>query len=102
MLDDELVELFRAYARRIVCETPPGIEMSFREELKRRNVVKVAIACAISGAPGGVLPVLVLLLAMGFVVALILSWDYELTPQGVKRIEAFPRDGRITHERAPR
>jgi len=71
---------------------------SIWEELKRRNVVKVAVAYAIVGwllievastllptfdAPAWVQRVIVLLVGMGFVLALVLSWAYELTAQGV-------------------
>lgn len=69
-------------------------------ELKRRNVFRVAVAYAIVAwlimqaaaillpafeAPAWVMRVVVLLLVIGFFVALILSWAYELTPEGVKR-----------------
>jgi len=69
-------------------------------ELKRRNVVKVAVAYAIVGwllievastllpafeAPDWVLRVIILLIGMGFVLALVLSWAYELTPEGMKK-----------------
>ena len=63
--------------------------MSFFGELRRRNVVKVAVAYAIVGwllievssvllpafeAPDWVLRVIVLLIVIGFVLALVLSW----------------------------
>ena len=68
-------------------------------ELKRRNVVKVAVAYAIVAwvllqvadtllpafkAPDSVMPVFALLLGTGFIVALFLAWAFELTPEGVK------------------
>ena len=74
-------------------------------ELKRRNVVKVAVAYAIVGwllievssvllpafeAPEWVLRVVILLVGLGFVLALILSWAYELTAQGVVRTDDVP------------
>jgi TolB-like protein len=77
--------------------------MAFWGELKRRNVVRVAAVYAIVAwllvqvadtllpafeAPDWVLPVFILLLAMGFVVALVLSWAYEVTPEGVKKTAA--------------
>ncbi|MEQ8954916.1 MAG: hypothetical protein RL120_12355, partial [Gammaproteobacteria bacterium] len=76
--------------------------MSIWEELKRRNVVRVGIAYlalawllievattvlplfAISDA---VLQGLIITLGVGFVIAIVLAWIYELTPQGVKRTE---------------
>ena len=75
------------------------------EELKRRNVVKVAVAYAIVGwllievssvllpafdAPDWILRVVILLIGVGFVLALILSWAFELTPQGVVRADEVP------------
>lgn len=73
---------------------------SLLAELRRRNVFKVAVAYAIVGwlvvqaaaillptfeAPSWVMRVIVLLLAIGFVIALTLAWAYELTPGGTKR-----------------
>ena len=74
--------------------------MSFFGELRRRNVVKVALAYAIVGwllievasvllptfqAPEWVMRVFSFFIIAGFPVALILSWAYELTPEGVKK-----------------
>lgn len=76
--------------------------MSLWRELKRRNVFRVAAAYAVVGwllieIADTVLPYLMLpdwsvtlviaLLVIGFPVALILSWAFELTPDGVKRAE---------------
>ncbi len=73
--------------------------MSFFAELKQRKVVRVAaaylvvawlaiqlasIALPTFGAPIWVLRVVILLLAIGFPIALILAWAVELSPQGVK------------------
>ena len=73
--------------------------MSFFGELKRRNVVKVAVAYAIVGwllievasvlGPALRLPewtttLVAFLLILGLPIALVLSWAYELTPEGVK------------------
>ena len=72
-------------------------------ELKRRNVYKVAVAYGVVGwlvvqisstvlptfhAPEWVLQTLVLLVVLGFPIALVLAWAFELTPEGVKRTEA--------------
>ena len=80
-------------------------------ELKRRNVVKVAVAYAIVGwllveVSSTVFPVLqipdwaiafvTMLLILGFPVALILSWAYELTPDGMERTKAVPMSESIT------
>ena len=74
--------------------------MSFFTELKRRNVIRMAglylvgawlfvqiaeTLLPIFDTPGWVLKVLVVLLALGFVPALMVSWLYELTPDGLKR-----------------
>jgi TolB-like protein/Tfp pilus assembly protein PilF len=74
----------------------------FLTELKRRNVYKVAIAYAVVAwllmqvasqifpffeIPNWAVRLVVLLLAIGFPVALILAWAFELTPEGIKRAE---------------
>src|SRR5437660_256818 len=73
---------------------------SFFGELKRRNVYKVAVAYAVVGwllvqvatqvfpffeVPNWAVRLVVLLLILGFPVALILSWAFEITPEGIKR-----------------
>ncbi len=75
---------------------------SFFAELKRRKVYKVAVAYAIVGwlvmqiasqifpffeIPNWAVRLVVLLLVIGFPVALILAWAFELTPEGIKRAE---------------
>ena len=72
-------------------------------ELKRRNVYKVAVAYAVVGwlliqvatqvfpfleIPNWVIRLVILLTALGFPVALIIAWAFELTPEGIKRTEA--------------
>lgn len=74
--------------------------MSLIAELKRRNVMRVAIAYGIVGwllaqiadllfgtfgAPDWVLQAFVVVLFLGFPVALLLAWAFELTPDGIKR-----------------
>lgn len=73
-------------------------QLSFFAELKRRNVVRVAITYAIVtwliiqvasvtfsgfGIPDWAFRFVVLMLLLGFPVALILAWAFELTPNGV-------------------
>ena len=73
--------------------------MSFFAELKQRKVVRVAVAYLVVAwvgiqiasialpafaAPIWVLRVVILLLAIGFPIALILAWAVELSPEGVK------------------
>jgi TolB-like protein/Tfp pilus assembly protein PilF len=75
---------------------------NFFAELKRRNVYKVAIAYAVVAwllmqiasqifpffeIPNWAVRLVVLLLVIGFPVAMILAWAFELTPEGVKRSE---------------
>jgi len=73
--------------------------MAFFEELKRRNVVKVGIAYAVAGwlliqvidtvlpnlgAPQWVVSTLMVLILLGFPVALVLAWALQITPEGIK------------------
>jgi TolB-like protein/Flp pilus assembly protein TadD len=75
---------------------------TFFTELKRRNVYKVAVAYAVAGwalsqgiaqvfpvfdVPNWVIRSIVVLIILGLPVALVLSWMFELTPQGIKRTE---------------
>ena len=79
---------------------------SFFAELKRRNVYKVAVAYAIVGwlvvqisstvlptfhAPEWVVQTLVVLVALGFPIAVVIAWAFELTPEGLKRTEDVDR-----------
>ena len=72
----------------------------FFAELKRRNVYKVAVAYAVVAwlviqaasiilptfeAPSWVMKVFVVLLGLGFVLAVCISWAFEMTPEGMKR-----------------
>jgi len=75
---------------------------NFFAELRRRNVYKVAIAYAVVAwllmqiasqifpffeIPNWAVRLVVLLLIIGFPVALVLAWAFELTPEGIKRAE---------------
>ena len=75
---------------------------NFFAELRRRNVYKVAVAYAIVGwlivqiatqvfpfleIPNWVVRLVIALVAIGFPIALIIAWAFELTPQGIKRTE---------------
>ncbi len=86
--------------------------MSFIKELKRRNVIRVAIAYAIVAwvlieVTSTVFPILSLpdwsvilvtaILLIGFPVALILAWAFELTPEGIKPEKEVDRSESITH-----
>jgi TolB-like protein/Flp pilus assembly protein TadD len=77
----------------------------FLGELQRRNVYRVAVTYAVVSwvliqiatqvfpffeIPTWAVRVVVLLLILGFPVALILAWAFELTPEGIKRTEDVP------------
>jgi TolB-like protein/Tfp pilus assembly protein PilF len=81
----------------------PGVNASnFLAELKRRNVYKVAVAYAIAGwalsqgiaqvfplfdVPTWAIRMIVLLIVLGFPVAVVFAWFFEITSEGVKRTE---------------
>ena len=81
---------------------------NFFAELKRRNVYKVAIAYAVVAwllvqaasilfptfdAPPWFMKVLVVAIVIGLPLTLILSWAFEITPEGIKRDEdILPND----------
>ena len=48
-------------------------------------------------APPWIFRVIVLLLAIAFVIALVVAWLYELTPEGVKRTEEVPEAQSMAH-----
>jgi hypothetical protein len=75
---------------------------NFFAELKRRNVYKVAVAYAVVGwlrvqvttqvfpifeIPNWASRLIVLAITIGFPVALVIAWAFELTPEGLKRTE---------------
>src|SRR5438445_6312062 len=75
---------------------------NFFAELKRRNVYKVAVAYAVVGwllvqvatqvfpffdIPNWTVRLVVLAIVIGFPIALVIAWAFELTPQGLKRTE---------------
>jgi len=81
--------------------------MSFVAELKRRNVVRVAAAYLVVGwlltevlttilptlgAPEWAARAVILIFVFGFIPAVVFSWFYELTPEGIKREEDVVRD----------
>ena len=75
---------------------------NFFAELKRRNVYKVAIAYAVVAwllmqvatqvfpfleIPNWAIRLVIMLIAIGFPIALVIAWAFELTPEGLKRTE---------------
>jgi TolB-like protein/Flp pilus assembly protein TadD len=81
------------------------------DELKRRNVIRVAVAYLIASwlvmqvadivleailAPAWVMQVFLLIVSLGLPCVLIISWAYELTPEGLKREADVDRSQSIT------
>jgi TolB-like protein/Tfp pilus assembly protein PilF len=75
---------------------------NFFAEVKRRNVYKVAVAYAVVGwllvqittqvfpifeIPNWASRLVVLAIIIGFPIALVIAWAFELTPEGLKRTE---------------
>src|SRR4051812_6727842 len=78
---------------------------AFVGELRRRNIFKVAAAYAVVAwliiqiatatfpyleIPRWCVRLVIVLVALGFPVAMILAWAYDLTPEGIKRTEDLP------------
>jgi adenylate cyclase len=76
------------------------VAVSFFEELKRRNVVRVGIAYGVAtwlliqvtdivfpriGLPDSAVTLVIALLFIGFIPTLIIAWAFEMTPEGIKR-----------------
>lgn len=93
--------------------------MTFIKELMRRNVLRIGIAylvvawiliqivnnvAAPLNLPQWTPTFMIVLLGVGFPIALIIAWAFELTPQGVKRTDALvmPPPGSISADEAPR
>ena len=87
--------------------------MSFFNELKRRNVFRVGIAYGITawllaqiadlflenfGAPEWVIKTILLVLLIGFPLALLFAWAFELTPDGLKREKDVDRSESVTQD----
>jgi TolB-like protein len=86
--------------------------MALFEELKRRNVFRIAIAYLIVAwlvlqvgdtlapalhLPGWVNTVLAFFLILGFPIALFFAWAFEVTPEGLKKEKDVDRSQSITH-----
>jgi TolB-like protein/Tfp pilus assembly protein PilF len=85
--------------------------MNFFAELKRRNVYKVAIAYAVVAwlliqaasiffpafdAPPWVMKIFIIVIIFGFPVAVIFSWAFEITPEGIKLESEIEQSKSIT------
>src|SRR6478609_931714 len=79
-----------------------NVKPSLFSELRRRNVFRVALTYAVVAwllieiasvllplvdAPESLITAFVVLLALGFAVALFISWSFEMTPEGLKRTQ---------------
>src|ERR1700704_2357030 len=77
----------------------------FFEEVKRRKVYRVAVAYVIAGGgiiqlasaafpawelPNWTLRLVIVLLLIGFPIALIFAWVFDITPEGVRTTEPVP------------
>jgi TolB-like protein len=89
--------------------------LSFFEELKRRNVIRVGVAYTVAAwllaqvvqlaaesfeAPAWVMKMLITVLVLGLPITLIFSWAYELTPDGIRREKEVAKSASITHQTA--
>ena len=87
---------------------------TFLTELKRRKVYRVAAAYSIAAwlliqaasilfptfeAPAWVMKVFVTAIILGFPVALILAWAFDLTPEGIKLSDEVPRSDSVATNR---
>ena len=81
------------------------------DELKRRNVLRVAIAYVVTAwlllqvadvilnnieGPDWLFRTILLLVVLGFPLALILAWAFELTPEGIKKEQDVDRSTSVT------
>jgi len=91
--------------------------MSFLSELKRRNVIRMAGLYLVVGwlilqvaetvlpifhTPDWVLQALVVILALAFIPALVFSWVFELTPEGIKRDAEVDKSQSVAPQTAQR
>ena len=87
--------------------------MSFINELKRRNVIRVALAYGVVAwfmlqladmvleniaAPAWVMQTLMLMMVIGFPLAVIFAWAFEMTPEGIKKKKNVDRTQSVTHK----
>src|SRR2546423_201277 len=83
---------------------------NFFAELKRRNVYKVAVAYAVIGwlviqiatstfpvleIPNWATKLVIAVVLLGFPVAFVIAWAFEMTPEGIKRTEDIRPDEKI-------
>lgn len=99
-----------------MADEPTEPQSGLWEELKRRKVVRVAIAYAVAGwmvvevalsifpefgIPAWANRMVILLVALGFPIAVVLSWAFELTPAGLQRTRAARESHGPVQDSAP-
>jgi len=92
---------------------PESPDTSLFEELNRRNVFRVGVAYLVAAwvlaqvadlvldnveSPDWVMQFILVALGIGFILALIFAWAYELTTEGLKREHEVDRSASITHK----
>ncbi|MBL4595826.1 MAG: tetratricopeptide repeat protein [Robiginitomaculum sp.] len=83
------------------------------EELKRRNVIRVAIAYAVVSwilaqvadlaasnlsFPSWFMPMVLVVLSLGLPIAMLLAWAFEMTPEGVKKTKDISGEASVTSQ----
>ena len=86
---------------------------SLLSELRRRNIFRVAGAYAVVswimaqiaavttasfGAPDWVMKMIIITLVIGFPVAMVLAWAFEMTPEGMRPTETIPSEDSIASQ----
>jgi adenylate cyclase len=89
---------------------------NFLAELKRRRVIQVAVVYAVAGfavieaadvilprlqIPDWTVTLVVVLIVLGFPIALVLAWAYDITPEGVQRTEPLSPGGEAADGEEP-
>jgi len=116
-VDSGIEEQRRCAKSRPICIGPTRLgksaQMSLFHELKRRNVIRVAVAYVITAwlvlqvadvvlgnieAPAWVFSAILLILGLGFPLAMLFAWAFELTPEGLKREKDVQRSESVTHQ----
>ncbi|MEY2563475.1 MAG: eukaryotic-like serine/threonine-protein kinase [Verrucomicrobiota bacterium] len=85
----------------------------FFAEMRRRNVYKVAVAYGVVGwlviqiatqtfpvleIPSWCVRLIIIVVLLGFPIAMLLAWAYEMTPEGIKRTEDVPAEKSVVRK----
>src|SRR5207237_3885659 len=105
------VESISSSQLKAVAQDKPMIPGNFFGELKRRNVYKVAVAYAVVSwllmqiatqvfpffeIPNWAVRLVVLVLCLGFPIAVILAWIFDITPQGIRKTDEIGAEQKRT------